>query len=128
LRIILSTFVAKISFVASELTWSDPTELLEIREAIQRLIRKRFQSGSVRLRKDRGEAAYWQGFCREEVVTEAGKIERKRRYANPGSLKDVPSKKAARQELAVILEPIDDFNQSSKRFITFREFIENTAL
>jgi predicted DNA-binding transcriptional regulator AlpA len=35
------------------------------------LTRKRFQSGSVRLREDRGPA-YWQGFYREDIVTEAG--------------------------------------------------------
>jgi integrase len=75
------------------------------------------------LRKGRGPS-YWTGFHREDVVTEAGKTERKRRYVNLGLLKDVPSERAARQKLAVILEPINDFCQSSKMRITFREFIE----
>jgi predicted DNA-binding transcriptional regulator AlpA len=39
------------------------------------LTRKRFQSGSVRLRTDRSPA-YWQGFYREDIVTEAGKTVR----------------------------------------------------
>lgn len=95
----------------------------ERRKAIQSLRRRRFQTGCVRLRKDRSPA-YWAGFYREDVVTEAGKTERKRRYVNLGLLKDVPSERAARQKLALILEPINDFTQSSKMRITFREFIE----
>jgi len=91
------------------------------------LKRRRFQTGYVRLRKDRSPA-YWAGFYREDVVTEAGKTERKRRYVNLGLLKDVPSERAARQKLAVILEPINDFSQSSKMRITFREFIEKTVV
>jgi hypothetical protein len=66
------------------------------------LTRKRFQSGSVRLREDRGPA-YWQGFYREDIVTEAGKTVRKRIAVNLGSLKDVPNDKVARQKLAVVL-------------------------
>lgn len=75
------------------------------------------------MRKDRSPA-YWAGFYREDVVTEAGKTERKRRYVNLGLLKDVPSKRAAQQKLAKILEPINDFSQSSQKLITFRGFIE----
>lgn len=75
------------------------------------------------MRKDRSPA-YWAGFYREDVVTEAGKTERKRRYVNLGLLKDVPSERAARQKLALILEPINEFTQSSKMRITFREFTE----
>jgi hypothetical protein len=95
----------------------------ERRKAIQSLRRRRFQTGCVRLRKGRSPA-YWVGLYREDVVTEAGKTERKRRYVNLGLLKDVPSEKAARQKLALILEPINNFSQSSKMRITFREFIE----
>jgi integrase len=75
------------------------------------------------LRKNRGPA-YWQGFYREDVINEAGEIERKRRYINLGYLTDVPSKSAARHKLAIILDPINDFHQHSKQQITFREFIE----
>jgi Phage integrase, N-terminal SAM-like domain len=87
------------------------------------LRRRRFQTGCVRSRKDRSPA-YWAGFYREDVVTKAGKTERKRRYVNLGLLKDLPSERAARQKLALILERINNFSQSSKVRITFREFIE----
>jgi integrase len=90
--------------------------------SFQPLRRKRFQRGHVRLRKDRGPA-YWQGYYREDVANEAGEIERKRRCINLGYLTEVPSKSAAQQKLAIILEPINNFNQSAKQQITFREFI-----
>ena len=87
------------------------------------LTRKRFQTGSVRLREDRGPA-YWQGFYREDIVNEAGKTVRKRIGVNLGSLKEVPTEKAARQKLAVILNPINDVNHRPKKMMTFRGFIE----
>ena len=87
------------------------------------LTRKRFQAGSVRLREDRGPA-YWQGFYREDIVTEAGKTVRKRMAVNLGSLKEISTEKAARQKLAVILDPINDVNHRPKKMMTFRGFIE----
>ena len=86
------------------------------------LTRKRFQSGSVRLREDRGPA-YWQAFYREDIVTEAGKTVRKRIAVNLGSLKDVPNDKVARQKLAVVLNPINDVKHKPKKMTTFRGFI-----
>jgi len=88
-----------------------------------KLTRKRLQTGSVRLRED-GDPAWWEGFYRENVVNEAGKKERKRRAVNLGSIKDIRSEKAARQKLAVILEPINDANHRPKKMMTFRGFIE----
>jgi hypothetical protein len=87
------------------------------------LTRKRFQTGSVRLREDRG-SAYWEGTYREDVVNEAGKTVRRRRDVNLGSLKEVKTEKAARQKLAVILEPINDAKHRPKKMMTFRGFIE----
>jgi integrase len=86
------------------------------------LTRKRFQSGSVRLREDRGPA-YWQGFYREDIVTEAGKTVRKRIAVNLGLLKDVPNDKVARQKLAVVLNPINDVKHKPKKMTTFGGFI-----
>lgn len=87
------------------------------------LTRKRLQTGSVRLREDRGPA-YWQGFYREDIVNETGKTERKRCAVNLGSIKDICSEKAARQKLAVILEPINDVKHRPKKMMTFSGFIE----
>jgi len=91
------------------------------RKGIQ-LTRKRFQTGSVRLRTDRGPA-YWQGFYWDDIITEAGKTVRKRFVANLGSLKDVPNEKVARQKLAVILNPINDARHKPKQMMTFGGFI-----
>ena len=95
----------------------------ETRKAIQRLRRKRFQTGTVRLREDRGPA-YWQGRYQEDVVTEIGEIVRKRRSINLGYWEEVCSEKAARQKLAVILDPINAVDRCPKKLITFRSFID----
>ena len=88
-----------------------------------KLTRKRLQTGSVRLRED-GDPAWWEGFHRENVVNETGKTERKRCAVNLGSIKEIRSEKAARQKLAVILEPINDAKHRPKKMMTFRGFIE----
>ena len=88
-----------------------------------KLKRQRIQTGSVRLRED-GDPAWWEGFYREDVITEAGKRVRRRRAVNLGSLKDVRSKKAALLKLAVILEPINQVKCRPKTMMTFRGFIE----
>jgi len=88
-----------------------------------KLIRKRIQTGSVRLRED-GDPAWWEGFYRENVITEAGKKVRRRRAVNLGSVKEIRSKKAALQKLAVILEPINQAKCRPKTMMTFRGFIE----
>jgi Phage integrase, N-terminal SAM-like domain len=74
------------------------------------------------LRED-GDQAWWEGFYRENVVNEAGKTERKRRAVNLGTLNEIRSEKAARQKLAVILEPINNVNRP-KKMMTFRGFID----
>jgi hypothetical protein len=51
---------------------------------------------------DRGPA-YWQGFYREDIISEAGKTIRARKSVILGSLKDIPNEKVAKQKLAVIL-------------------------
>ncbi|MBB5057404.1 hypothetical protein HDF16_002110 [Granulicella aggregans] len=57
------------------------------------------------------------------MANEAGEIERRRRYINLGYLTEVPSKSAAQQKLAIILEPINNFDQPAKQQITFHELI-----
>ena len=47
------------------------------RQGKHKLTRKRFQTGSVRLREDRGPA-YWHGFYREDFIDEAGETECRR--------------------------------------------------
>lgn len=93
------------------------------RKGKYRLTRKRFQTGSVRLREDRGPA-YWQGFYREDIVDEAGRTVRKRVAVNLGPVTEIPSEKAARAKLAVILDPINDAKHRPKKMMTFRSFIE----
>jgi integrase/predicted DNA-binding transcriptional regulator AlpA len=87
------------------------------------LTRKRFQTGSVRLRTDRGPA-YWQGFYWDDIITEAGKTVRKRFVANLGSLKDVPNEKVARQKLGVILNPINGVRHKPRQMMSFCGFIQ----
>lgn len=43
---------------------------------------------------------------------------------NLGSLKEISTEEAARQKLAVILDPINDVNHRLKKMMTFRGFIE----
>ena len=88
-----------------------------------KLKRNRIQTGSVRLRED-GDPAWWEGFYREDVITEAGKKVRRRRAVNLGSVKELRSKKAALQKLAVILEPVNQVKCLPKTMMTFRGFIE----
>jgi hypothetical protein len=88
-----------------------------------KLKRKRVQTGSVRLRED-GDPAWWDDFYREDVITEAGKKTRRRRAVNLGTVKDIRSKKAALQKLAVILEPINQAKCRPKTMMTFRGFVE----
>jgi hypothetical protein len=88
-----------------------------------KLKRKRVQTGSVRLRED-VDPAWWEGFYREDVITEAGKKVRRRSAVNLGTVKEIRSKKAALQKLAVILEPINQVKCRPKTMMTFRGFIE----
>ncbi|HTZ89194.1 MAG TPA: tyrosine-type recombinase/integrase [Alloacidobacterium sp.] len=86
------------------------------------LTRRRFQTGSVRLRQDRGPA-YWQGFYREDFINQAGRRVRKRRAINLGTLDETPNETVARQKLAAILQPINDSKHKPKKLMTFRGFI-----
>ncbi len=87
------------------------------------LTRKRFQAGNVRLRTDRSPH-YWQGFYREDFVTEAGKTIRKKVVVNLGSPDETPNEKVAKQKLAAILNPINDAGHRPKKLMTFRGFID----
>jgi integrase len=86
------------------------------------LTRKRFQTGSVRLREDRNPV-WWEGFYREDVINEAGKVTRRRRSVKLGLQKDIPTEEQAKRKLAKVLVTINDDGYRPKSVITFRGFI-----
>jgi hypothetical protein len=86
------------------------------------LTRKRFQTGSVRLREDRNPV-WWEGFYREDVINEAGKVIRRRRSVKLGLQKDIPTEEQAKRKLAKVLVTINDDGYRPKSVITFRGFI-----
>ena len=89
----------------------------------RRLTRRRFQTGAVRLRKDR-EEPWWEGFYREDVVGDDGKVRRKRKSVNLGLFSDAPTKRAAQRKLGEILATINDADYRPKSTITFKGFVE----
>ena len=66
---------------------------------------------------------YWEGFYRDDIITEEGKKVRKRRSVYLGTEKEL-SEKAARQKLGVILEPINSGSSRPRKMMTFRGFIQ----
>jgi hypothetical protein len=91
-------------------------------KAFRRMTRKRFQTGSVRLRKDR-KTPWWEGFYWLDIATEDGQLVRKRKSVKLGLQSDVPSKRAALRKLSEILSEINDTNYRPKSAITFRAFV-----
>jgi integrase/predicted DNA-binding transcriptional regulator AlpA len=87
------------------------------------LTRKRFQTGSVRLREDR-DPVWWEGFYREDVITAAGGAIRKRRSVKLGLQKDIPTEAQAKRKLAKILLTINSDGYRPKSIISFREFVQ----
>ncbi len=87
------------------------------------LTRKRFQTGSVRLREDR-DPVWWEGFYREDVITDAGRVIRKRRSVKLGLQKDIPTEAQAKRKLAKILVIINDDGYRPRSIITFRGFVQ----
>jgi predicted DNA-binding transcriptional regulator AlpA len=87
------------------------------------LTRRRFQTGYVRLREDRNPA-WWEGFYREDIVTDSGEVVRKRRTVNLGLLSDVPTKRAAQRKLGTILAEINDADYRPRSTTTFRGFVQ----
>ncbi len=101
-----------------------PTEVPQSAERGHfKMKRKRIQTGSVQLRED-SEPAWWEGFYRENIVSEEGTTERKRRAVNLGTVKEIRSERAARLKLAAILEPMNDAKCQPKKMMTFRGFVE----
>jgi integrase/predicted DNA-binding transcriptional regulator AlpA len=88
-----------------------------------KLTRKRFQTGSVRLREDR-DPVWWEGFYREDVITESGRVIRKRRSVKLGLQKDIPAESQAKRKLAQILVTINSDEYRPKSVITFRGFVQ----
>ena len=87
------------------------------------LTRRRFQNGSVRLRKDR-TSPWWEGFYREDVVDESGQVQRKRKTVNLGLLADVPTKRAAMRKLGEILAEVNDVSYRPRSTATFSAFVK----
>jgi len=87
------------------------------------LTRKRFQTGSVRLREDR-DPVWWEGFYREDVITDAGKVIRKRRSVKLGLQKDIPTEAHAKRKLAKVLVTINSDGYRPKSVISFRGFVQ----
>ena len=85
------------------------------------MARRRFQTGSVRLRTDLGPA-YWQGRYWEDISDQAGKLLRKRTVIKLGLLEETPTEKAARQKLAAILHHINDVKHKARKQMTFGGF------
>ncbi len=92
-------------------------------KAYKKLTRRRFQTGFVRLREDRFPK-WWEGFYREDIVDESGKVRRKRRSVNLGLLTDVPTKRAAQRKLSEILAVINDADYRPRSTITFSGFVK----
>jgi len=88
-----------------------------------KLARKQFQTGTVRLRTDRGPA-YWQARYWEDIINEAGRTVHRRVAVKLGTLEEIPNEQVARQKLAVILNPINDIKHKPKKEMTFGGFIE----
>jgi integrase len=89
----------------------------------RKLTRRRFQTGSVRLREDR-EPKWWEGFYREDVVDASGQTRRRRKSVNLGLFSDVPTKRAAQHKLADILAEINDANYRPRTTLTFNAFVK----
>jgi len=87
-----------------------------------RLTRKRFQPGSVRLREDR-VPVWWEGFYREDVITESGTVIREGRSVKLGLQKDIPTESQAKRKLVQILVTFDSDKYRPKSVITFRGFV-----
>ena len=87
------------------------------------LTRRRFQTGYVRLREDR-KPVWWEGFYREDIVGDDGRVRRKRKGVNLGLRSDVPTKRAAQHKLGEILSTINDADYRPRSTITFSGFVE----
>jgi integrase/predicted DNA-binding transcriptional regulator AlpA len=92
------------------------------RKRRHKLARRRIQTGSVRLRTDRGPA-YWQGRYWEDIIDGAGRTVRRRVSVKLGSLEETPNEKVASQKLGAILNPINDVKHKPKKVMTFGGFI-----
>lgn len=94
------------------------------RKEYRKMTRRRFQTGCVRLRKNKHHS-WWEGFYREDVALPDARIVRKQRTINLGLLKDVPTKRQAQRALADTLAQINAADYQPRSVITVRDFIEN---
>jgi integrase len=84
------------------------------------MARRRYQRGSVFLRGKRD--LVWVGRWREDVINQAGQVERVHRKEVLGSKRDFPTKKLALRELESRLSPINSTGYRALRTPTFSQF------
>jgi hypothetical protein len=77
---------------------------LSSREELEKMVRRRFQRGSVLLRGKRKQK--WVGRWREDVINSQGQLVRINRKEVLGTKSDFPTRKLAMRELQVCIAPI----------------------
>jgi len=95
---------------------------LSSREELEKMVRRRFQRGSVLLRGKRKQK--WVGRWREDVINSQGQLVRINRKEVFGTKSDFPTKKLAMRELEVRIAPINSVNYRALRTAAFAEFAE----
>ena len=91
-------------------------------KALRRMTRRRYQTGYVRLRKDRKQP-WWEGFYWLDQVQEDGQITRKRKSVKIGLLSDLETKRAAQRTFSEVLSEINDTNFKPKSAVSFKTFV-----
>lgn len=99
-----------------------PAQGQRINERGGTIARRRYQTGQLLL-KERGEERFWIGRWREDVIEE-GRTRRIRKTEVLGSLRQFPTKKLARRELARRLARINDPTYRPSIVVTFGEFLD----
>jgi len=88
------------------------------------MARKRFQKGYVRVRKTK-KNPYWEGFYREDLRFEDGRVVRKQRAVNLGRVEEIPSKKLAERKLAEKLAEVNDPDYQPRSVLTLGAFVDS---
>jgi integrase/predicted DNA-binding transcriptional regulator AlpA len=86
------------------------------------MARKRFQRGHVRLRKTNNP--YWEGFFREDIRLNDGRVVRRQRAINLGRATDIPTKRLAQRKLADRLSEINGSDYRPRPVSTVGDFVE----
>jgi integrase len=86
------------------------------------LTRRRYQTGSVRLRTD-SSSFWWEGFYREDVRQADGEVVRRQRTINLGRKSEIPTKRLALRKLSEKLIEINDPQYRPDSEITLNDFL-----